>query len=162
MEELSFPSSNPPRDILAIATLKDADVVLLGVHRPLVGTAWLGGPLLEVAQRANQDVCMFHDTGLSGPPRRILLAPGGEHGEAARRLGDRMARDARVTVDVFQAPANGDAVAALVAAASRYDLVLAGVGETWALPMNLFDVREHPLVTALPCSLLAIHGRPAT
>jgi Kef-type K+ transport system membrane component KefB len=157
VEEVTFSSSDPPRDILAMAVLKDADVVLLGLHRPLMGTAWLGGPLLEVAQRARQDVCMFHEVGRARP-RRILLAGGGEHGEAARRIADRLARDARVEVTPFVTPAGQESIPALLLAAAGYDLVVAGVGEVWGLPMSLFDVREHPLVTGLPCSLLAVHG----
>ncbi|MDP2312835.1 MAG: cation:proton antiporter [Pseudomonadota bacterium] len=157
VEAFGFPSSSPPRDIVAVAALKEADVIVLGLHRPLMGTAWLGGPLLEITQHARQTVCMFHDTGLV-QPRRVLLLPGGEHAEAAKSIADRLALHPQTLVTVFQPPKGEAAIPALLTMAVHYDLVVASVGPEWGLAMNLFDVRVHPLVTDLPCSLLAVHG----
>ncbi|MFN7146224.1 MAG: cation:proton antiporter, partial [Myxococcota bacterium] len=154
---LSFPSSDPARDIVAVAGLTGADVILLGLHRPLMGTARLGGPLREITQHAHSDVCMFQDAGLE-QVRNVLLVPGGEHAEAVERVAARLARDPGVTVT--RLPGNAG-IPELLAAARGRDLVIASVGSAWGLPMNAFDVREHPLVTALPCSLLAVHGAQA-
>ncbi len=161
VDALEFSSSQPARDIVAVAALKDAGLILLGLHRPLMGTAWLGGPLLEVAQRARQTVCMFHDKGFMGP-HRVLLLPGGDHAEAARVVAERIARGPQVQLTAYRPPADQPLIPALLAAAAGFDLVVAGVGPEWGLAMNVFDVRAHPLVTGLPCSLLAVHGASGT
>lgn len=157
VEAFGFPSSAPARDIVAVAALKEADLVLLGLHRPLMGTAWLGGPLLEITQRARQTVCMFHDNGFERPAR-VLLLRGGEHFEAARSVAERLAQDPGVELTLFDREPGEPAMSALLAAASRFDLVVVSVGPEWGLAMNVFDVRVHPLVTELSCSLLAVHG----
>jgi hypothetical protein len=101
---------------------------------------------------------MFHEARPT-PIRRVLLAAGGPHGDAAARIAGRLARDRSISVTTFVPPVDGDTIPALLrAAAEGYDLVVAGVGDLWALPMSVFDVREHPLVTELSCSLLAVHG----
>ncbi|MDP2309275.1 MAG: cation:proton antiporter [Pseudomonadota bacterium] len=160
VEAFGFPSSAPARDIVAVASLKEADIVVLGLHRPLMGTAWLGGPLLEITQRARQTVCMFHDAGFVRPGR-VLLLSGGDHAEAARRVAERLARDPQVHLTLFAQGPGEAAIPALLAAAGGYDLVIASVGPEWGLAMNSFDVRAHPLVTELSCSLLAVHGASA-
>jgi Kef-type K+ transport system membrane component KefB len=157
VEAFGFRSSAPARDIVAVAALKEADIVVLGLHRPLMGTAWLGGPLLEITQRARQTVCMFHDTGFVRPAR-VLLLKGGDHADAARGVAERLARDPAVGLTVFEQAPSEAAILALLAASSGYDLVVVSVGPEWGLAMNMFDVRVHPLVTALSCSLLAVHG----
>lgn len=161
VDAFSFRSSAPARDIVAVAALKKADIVLLGLHNPLVGTAWFGGPLLEITHRARQTVCMFHDAGFVRPSR-VLLLPGGDHFEAARQVAARLARDPLVRVTLFAPSAGAAPIPTLLSVAGGYDLVIVSVGPEWGLSMSSFDVRVHPLVTELSCSLLAVHGATGT
>ena len=155
VETVTFPSSDPPRDICVVASLKHADLVLLGLHRPLLGTAHLGGPLIEVAKGLACDAAMFHDVGFEHA-RRVLVARGGANDAAVMRVAARLVPGATVTE--FHAPTGVDPIDALSDAATAYDLLVAGVGPEWDLAMQAFDVREHRLLSRLRCSLLAVHG----
>ena len=157
LEPLSITSSDPAGDIVAVAELKAATAVLVGIHRPLVGEARLGGPLLAITHKAKADVCMFRDDGLR-QVRRVLLALGSSHDDAARRMAERFAMTEGVELAVFDGRRDAGRVEALLSAARGYDLVVVGVGSEWDLPMNVFDLRAPRLLTELACSLLIVHG----
>jgi nucleotide-binding universal stress UspA family protein len=97
---LAFVSPKPAEDICNVADVKQADLVLLGWHKPLVGHAALGGTVHDVMRRARADVAVLIDRGLD--ELRSVLVPylGGAHDRGALRLAERLARHAgaRVTV----------------------------------------------------------------
>ncbi|MFZ5475937.1 MAG: cation:proton antiporter [Myxococcota bacterium] len=156
VEPLRLPSTDTASDIVAVAERKRADLVLMGLHRPLVGTAQLGGPVREVAARLRCDLGMFLDHDFSAA-RKVLVARGGPHDRAAARISAWLKRVPGVAVAELADP-GGDREEALIRAAEGYDLVVVGVGAAWGLAMHGFDVREHALLSRLPCSLLAVHG----
>ncbi|GDX78310.1 sodium:proton antiporter [Deltaproteobacteria bacterium] len=157
LEPLALTSSDRTGDIVHLAALKQAGAILLGIHRPLVGEARLGGPLLTIASRAKTDVCMFRDNGLR-QVRRVLLALGSVHDEAARRVAERIASSPGVELAVLDGRRDAGRVEALLAASRGYDLVVVGVGAEWDLPMYVFDLRAPRLLTELGASLLIVHG----
>lgn len=157
MEAISLTSSDRTGDIIQIAHLKNAGAILLGIHRPLMGEARLGGPLLAIASRSTADVAMFRDNGLR-QVRRVLLALGGANDAGARRMAERIAENPTVELGVLDARRDAKRVDALLSAAHGYDLVVVGAGVEWELPMNLFDLRAPRLLTDLPTSLLIVHG----
>lgn len=157
IETHSFPSADPAADIVAVASRQRARLVLLGLHRPLMGTARLGGPLPHVAEHLDGDLGMFLDRGLAHVDK-VLVARGGEHDEAAARIGARLAAGGARVVELRAAPGEDALPALLRAAAEGYDLVVAGAGKAWDLPMHAFDLRDHPMFTQVPCSLLVAHG----
>lgn len=53
---LSFVSPQPAKDICDVAEIKQADLVLVGWHKPLLGAAMLGGTVHDIMQRAKTDV----------------------------------------------------------------------------------------------------------
>lgn len=161
VEPISFAAADPPQAILDVARLRGAEVILLGLHKPLLGSARLGGPLLQIAHRAERDVCMLHDQGV-GPVRRVLLALGSPQDEAAQRIARRIGAGPGVTVTTLDARDREDQVAALLTAtaiaAPTYDLVVLGAGAEWELPMVAVDIRSSRLLASLPCALLVCRG----
>ncbi len=157
MEAILLTSTDRTGDIVHIARLKSAGAILLGIHRPLVGEARLGGPLLAIASRSTADVAMFHDNGLRNV-RRVLLALGGANDAGAKRIAERIAFNKTVELGVLDARRDARRVDALLGAAHGYDLVVVGAGAEWELPMNLFDLRAPRLLTELSTSLLIVHA----
>jgi Kef-type K+ transport system membrane component KefB len=152
---ITWPSNDPGGDIAAVAQLKKADLLLLGLHRPLVGTAQLGGPLLTIAQRCRTDLAILSPRGL-GEVRKVLYARGGEHAAAVERVVERLRRHRKLQLIEHQGPP-GD-LKALMEAAAEVDLVVVSVGRLWGLAMASFEVRGHELINACPTSLLMVHG----
>ncbi|MBM4369346.1 MAG: cation:proton antiporter [Deltaproteobacteria bacterium] len=141
--------------IQSFARLKEADLILLGLHRPLWGGAQLGGPVARVAHAAPCDVLVFHDAGFRGA-RRVVLGLGGDNDEAAKRVADRIASRPGVELVVIDGRRDSGRVDALKAAAAGADLVVVGIGAAWDLPLQRFDVREPRLLAELGTSLLAV------
>lgn len=160
VEPQSFPSADPAESIVDFARLRGASVVLLGLHKPLLGHARLGGPILAVAQHAPGDVGILHDRGLT-EVRRVLLALGGAQEPAARRFAARLGAASGIQVDTFPGAKGTGSIAELVTAARTYDLVIVGSGPEWELPMTRLELRAPPLLEQLPTSLLIAHGRSA-
>jgi Kef-type K+ transport system membrane component KefB/nucleotide-binding universal stress UspA family protein len=141
------------------AFAKRADAVLLGLHRPLWGGAQLGGPVAKIAQDAPCDVLVFHDLGM-GTVRRVLLALGGENDDAARAVAERIAAAPGVELSVLDGTRDTERIDALKAAARGADLVVVGIGPSWDLPLQRFEVREPRLLAELGTSLLAVKAGP--
>src|SRR6185312_7539697 len=97
---LSFVSDAPSDDICEAAEVKQADLVLLGWHKPLVGGAMLTGVVHEVMVGAKCDVGVVFDRGLDRVEKILVPFLGTEHDVAALRFANRIARNtgARVTV----------------------------------------------------------------
>jgi Kef-type K+ transport system membrane component KefB len=118
IKRMSFPSSDPARDICRIADVKAADLVLLSRH----GARWdraLGATSSSVVAGSSRTVGLLFG-GSDRPPRDVLLLQtAGEHGRAAQALAERLrGGGARVTT-----------VASLDAASADrgFDLTIAGL-----------------------------------
>lgn len=157
VEPLSFASADPAKSIVEVARLREAAVIVLGLHRPLLGTARFGGPVVQVAHASNRDVCMLHDQGLTSL-RRVLLATGGAMDGPATRIAERLASAPGIELVRLSTVGSSDRVQSVLDAADEVDLVVVGAGAEWELPLNSIDVRTPRLFSELACSLLVVHG----
>jgi len=98
---LSFVSGDPARDICGVADVKRADVVLLGWHKPLLGTTVLSGTVHQVMKSARSDVGVFVDRGLRRIERVLVPYLGRDHDRAALRLARRLADNTGATITVL-------------------------------------------------------------
>ena len=151
-----FESGDPARDICALAERDRARLIVLGLHRPLLGTARFGGPLVAIAQGADCDVGMFHDVGFERA-RRVLLALGTAHDKATFRVAE-LLRVGGAVIEEFHPSNDENAVEHLVARAQGFDLVIAGAGNTYGLRISAFDVRDMDVLSDVQTSLLVVHS----
>ena len=128
---LAFVSDNPAGDIVRVADLREADLVLLGA---------LGDVAQGVLQHAEATVAVFVDRGLAGAPARVLVRQGTAGDRAALALAERIQRrtGAGMTV-VHESPAD----------ASTCDLVVVGVGR---------EDEPELLLPGCAASLLVVRG----
>jgi len=150
---MSFPSAAPGRDLALLAELQGADLVLVGTHTPLIGTAVLGGPLLELAAGLRRaDLAMLVDRGGAGEGP-VLLLRGGAHDAAVGRLGERLRAAGREVRELQAVQLHG-----LPAAAAGAALVVLGVGPPWGPAMAAFDLRGAGVLDALQGSICVVHA----
>ena len=154
VEPQTLTSSDPIEDICQVGRMRAVDLILLGLHRPLIGTARLGGPLLRITQRADRDVVMFYDNGFRAATR-VLVGLGSAHDDAVRRVAARLAPGATVITEIAVGR-DGDHLQKMLDAAKNHDLVVVGVGPEWELPMAAFGLKVPRLVSDLSCSLVAV------
>jgi Kef-type K+ transport system membrane component KefB len=148
---MSFPSDAPARDILLLAEAQRADVVLVGMHQPLVGTAVFGGPIRELAQALRCDLAITLDRGRDG--KKVLLVRGGAHDDAVGRIGARL-RAAGMQVSEASPERDFERVRSR---AKGFDTVVIGVGEPWCPEIGVFDLRSSPVFTIDDANLLFAH-----
>ena len=106
---LSFVSVEPGLDICRTAAAKQAQLILLGLHKPLFSRTMLGGTVHEVMQEANSDVAVLVDRGLKEVRRVLVPFIGSAHDWAALSLARRLLRavGAELTVLHVTAPEHG-------------------------------------------------------
>ena len=158
--------------IARVANELDADLVLMGYHRPLFGHHLLGGKVGQVLHEARADVAVLVDP--EGPRQfslgddaKILVPYGGRfHEEAGLDLALRLARStgAALTllapggddaeeraaearegsgVDFELVAVDGDVTEALFERAADFDLLVLGVSDRWMTEAEtLASVRE--------------------
>jgi Kef-type K+ transport system membrane component KefB len=98
---LSFVSARPAEDICRVSEAKQADLVLLGWHKPILGNAVLTGTVHDVMQRATSTVGVLIDHGLSSIRKVLVPYLGGPHDHAALQLAHRLATLSSVDVTVL-------------------------------------------------------------
>jgi Kef-type K+ transport system membrane component KefB/nucleotide-binding universal stress UspA family protein len=98
---LAFVSSQPAHDICNVASVKRADLVLLGWHKPIVGNTVLSGTVHDVMRRAETDVGVLIDRGLDRIETVLLPYLGIAHDTGALRLAHRLATFSGVHVTVL-------------------------------------------------------------
>jgi Kef-type K+ transport system membrane component KefB len=158
-----------------------ADLVLVGFRRTLLGTDVLGGPAGGVLARSPADVAVLVDQ--TGRPLalgrgRTVLAPfgGGRHERAAVLLAEKvatasgaplrvLARDATAAADL---DGLGDAAAVtvagarpredLAAAVGQAGLVVLGAGEDWAFARHGLGGSRARLVSGIDAPVLVVRG----
>lgn len=87
---LGFVSAEPAEDICRTAEAKQASLVLLGWHKPLLLEGRLGGTVSDVVARANSPVGVLLDRGLKKVERVLIAYAGGPEDLAALRLAQRL------------------------------------------------------------------------
>lgn len=115
VEPLSFVSRDVPNDIAAIARSRQADLVLIGFHKPVMTRTILGGTVHRILQTCPANVGILVDRGLHSVKRILVPYLGSRHDRLALQLASRMARntEAQVTVLHVVAPRHGQAMPAL-------------------------------------------------
>ncbi|WPB80697.1 cation:proton antiporter [Archangium violaceum] len=99
---LSFVSAEPALDICRTAEAKQADLILLGGHKPLAGRTLPGGIVQEVVREAGCGVAVLVDQGLERV-RRVLVPLGGcEEDRAVLTLARRLMRSSGAEVTVLR------------------------------------------------------------
>ena len=99
---LSFVTVDPGRDICDVASVKRADVVLLGWHKPVLGTTMLGGTVHEVMDRADPTVAVLVVRGLVDIARVLVPHLGRPHDDAALELARRIAVNVSASLTVLR------------------------------------------------------------
>jgi Kef-type K+ transport system membrane component KefB len=185
---LAFTSHDISHDILDVARVKHADLVLMGWHTPIVGRSILGGTVSDVLGAADIDVAVLVER-QPAPWRRILVpfrdvvSDGGAL-EAARRIAAATTAEVTILHVVTPESASGatassgwEAVpfpegihlklipdapaleAAVHEAAKGYDLIVVGASTAWGTLPTPFGQRHEALARASSASLLVV--RPA-
>ena len=98
---LSFVSAEPGLDICRTAEAKQADLILLGWHKPLFSRTMLGGTVHEVMKEASADVAMLVDRGLKEVRRVLVPFIGSPHDRAALSLARRLLRSVGAEITVL-------------------------------------------------------------
>jgi len=167
LKTLSFVSPDPADDICRVAAVQNAELVLLGCHKPLVGKSSLGGVVGEVLRQTRSEVAVLVDRGVEAPRTALVPFRGSPDDRAALLLAGRLvgpegsvtvlaargSQPAREVMDEVGASVAIDAVdpASLAAAVIErsqdgHPLVLVGIAPDWSL------VRD------CPTSLLLVRG----
>ncbi len=97
---LSFISDEPARDICELAEARDADLVLLGWHKPVLSQTLLGGVVHDVLIGCETTVGVVVDRGLDQIKRVLVPYLGSAHDRTALALAQRLmtSSGAQVTV----------------------------------------------------------------
>lgn len=157
VEPISFVSGQPAADIVQVAKLKKADMLLAGVHRPLFGHAMLGGPLVEIARHFDGDMVMLVDHGLERV-ERILAVRDGPHQAAVERVVSRVSSAAGAQVEWLEGAEVADLGAAVLARLEGVDLIVIGINPKRGMAMHVYDFRTVPLLERSARSVLVVHG----
>jgi nucleotide-binding universal stress UspA family protein len=101
VEPITFASRDVPEAIAAVARQRQADLVLVGSHRPLLGKAILGGAVHSILTGVPADVGIFVDRGFLGARRVLVPYLGSPHDRLALDLAARLGRNAEAEVTVL-------------------------------------------------------------
>jgi Kef-type K+ transport system membrane component KefB/nucleotide-binding universal stress UspA family protein len=98
---MSFVSTEPGLDICRTAEAKQAELILLGWHKPLFSRTMLGGTVHEVMKEASADVAVLVDRGLKEVRRVLVPFIGSPHDRAALSLARRLLRSVGAELTVL-------------------------------------------------------------
>ncbi|HET9953705.1 MAG TPA: cation:proton antiporter [Polyangiaceae bacterium] len=90
IRSLGFTSIDPAADIANVAEVKEADLVLLGSHKPVLGQSLLGGSVYRVMRLARTDVGVLIDRGLKDVRRVLVPFMGTPHDLTALAIARRI------------------------------------------------------------------------
>jgi len=185
---LSFVSADPAEDIRRVAEVRDVDLVLLGLHKPVLSQTLLGGVVHDVMAGVRATVAVFVDRGLGDVKRVLVPFQGSPHDRAALALAARVQRATGAAITVLHvitrrgagdptatdfAEAGGSVTvetiehaspaAAAIERSARYDLVIVGVGKEWGLGERRLGFGLHPerLIRDCATSLLVVRRHDA-
>lgn len=113
VELISFISRDVPKDIARVARDRQADLILIGYHKPVFSRSMLGGTVHRVLTHAPTDVAVFADRNFHGVQRVLVPFLGGRHDRLAMKLAGRLAANANAQVTVLHVTAPKGAQPAL-------------------------------------------------
>jgi Kef-type K+ transport system membrane component KefB/nucleotide-binding universal stress UspA family protein len=183
---LSFVSAEPADDIVRIANVREMDLVLLGLHKPVLSQTLLGGVVRDVLQRTRASVAV-HVPRRDGEVGRVLVPfQGAPEDLAALAVAARIERirgaritvlhvvspdgmsgEARAAIEKFQAEGGRVSIEtaghrspaeAAVRCAAEHDLVIVGVGPEWGLGARRIGLQPEQMIRDCPASLLVVRG----
>ncbi len=160
VEALSMSSADLARDIVEVAALKKADMLLAGAHRPMFGHALLGGPLLEIAAEYEGDLLMLLDRGLERV-ERVLAVRDGPHRAAVERVVARLKSRPGLQITWLEGAELEDLAASVARREAEVDLIVLGINPARGLAMQMLDLRAVPLLEETRRSVLVVHGAAA-
>jgi hypothetical protein len=111
LKPLSFVSADPADDICRVATVRETDLVLLGCHKPVLGTSALGGVVGEVLRNSPTTIAVLVGRGVRHQGRILVPFQGSAHDRAALVVAGRLAGAAHGSVTVLQATSRDHATA---------------------------------------------------
>ena len=101
VETISFPSIDIPQDIVATVAARQADLLLMGYHKPVWGKELLGGTVHHVMSDCRCDVGVFVDRGFQSASRILVPYGGGQHDRLALDLAARISQNNGASVAVM-------------------------------------------------------------
>src|SRR5205085_2414125 len=101
VEPVSFVSRDVPDDIASVARSRQADLVLMGFHRPVFGRSVLGGTVYRVLDATPADVGIFVNRGMGSAKRILVPYLGGAHDRFALELAQRVAKNTAASITVL-------------------------------------------------------------
>jgi len=186
---LSFVSPRPASDICQVAAAREADLVLLGAHKPLLSQVHLGGVVHDVMSAAPADVGVFVERGLTQIKNILVPFQGSAHDRAALGLARRLMKSlgahvivlhivrperkgasamvqtvfgeehGQVTFDLVEH--TDPAAAVLERSRKDIDLVVVGLGTEWGLTERRYGIQPEKLIHECPVSLLIVRDYSA-
>jgi Kef-type K+ transport system membrane component KefB/nucleotide-binding universal stress UspA family protein len=113
IEALSFIATDPATEIVQTAADCGAGLLLMGFHKPIIGTTVLGGTVHRVMEHAPCDVAVLVDRGLGDRIGSIVVPYlGSRDDRLALELASAIARSGGATVTVLHiVPPTGDSSA---------------------------------------------------
>jgi Kef-type K+ transport system membrane component KefB/nucleotide-binding universal stress UspA family protein len=105
VELISFISRDVPRDIARVAREREADLVLIGYHKPVFSRSMLGGTVHRVLTQTPNDVAIFADRDFHGVQRVLVPFLGGRHDRLAMKLAGRLSANANAHVTILHVTA---------------------------------------------------------
>jgi Kef-type K+ transport system membrane component KefB/nucleotide-binding universal stress UspA family protein len=182
VEPQSYFSRDIPTDIARVARSINSDLVLIGHHTPVFGSALLGGVVHRVMTGADCDVAVLVERDFITPKRLLVPFLNSAHDRLALELAGRIAKttgaqitivhvsrrtagetiektfadptlSASVRVKIVDADSPVDAV---LAESASHDLTIIGVAEEWGLESSLLGLRAERVADECTTSLLIV------
>jgi nucleotide-binding universal stress UspA family protein len=109
VEPITFVSRDIPEDISSIARARQANLLLMGFHRPVFGSAILGGTVHRVLTSAPADIAIFVNRSDDAPRKILVPYLGSAHDRLALELAGRLAKSMSATITALHVvpPARG-------------------------------------------------------
>ena len=101
VESFSFISHDVAADINRVAKEQNANLVLMGFHKPIIGRTILGGTVHRVLTGCESDVAIFVDRGFRQARKILVPYLGSEHDRLALYLAAQMSRNTEAQVTVL-------------------------------------------------------------
>jgi Kef-type K+ transport system membrane component KefB/nucleotide-binding universal stress UspA family protein len=174
-EPIRYATRDVATDIVRVARVKRVDLLLMGYHKPLIGSTILGGVVHRVLAGAECDVAVFVDRDLPDRPRVLVPFIGTPHDELAIDLAKRLVEAGQDRVTLLHIRQPGPAVAlrqvsgmtteerisytpvdAVLGERGRFDLVILGVGEEWGLASSFIGLHSERIADEWAGSMLVV------
>jgi nucleotide-binding universal stress UspA family protein len=123
VEPITLSARDVPEAIEAVVRQRQADLVLMGSHRAVLGKALLGGTVHRVLSTVPADVGIFVDRGFTTAGRVLVPYLGGPHDRLALDLASRLGRHGGAEVTVLHVTSKDRAAARPPSAAGEVQRV---------------------------------------